>query len=114
MRTLIFALLLILVAGCHKDTIPTPLIVTTTYSNDMLYGTVNSKDSLVRGFYCGVWDGKQVVITNSDISQEYGVGDFGMKPNLKAGTTYYVWAYAYRKGQEGLAGIGNTIVTTSK
>ena len=114
MKYLLIALVVIsllgCLLGCNKDKMGTGWTVTTSYSNDCLYGTVNSKDSLVRGFYIGKWDGNQVVIDNTtDVYAEYGVGDFGMKPTFKAGTTYYVWAYAYRRGQEGLAGIGNTL-----
>ncbi len=111
MKYLLIVLVMIALLGCHKDAIPTPLIVTTAYSNDVLYGTANSKDSLVRGFYIGKWDGKQVVIDNAtDVYAEYGVGNFGMRPELKTGTTYYVWAYAYRKGQESDGVSGNVLI----
>ena len=77
----------------------------------MLTATVNSKDSLVRGFYLGVWNGKEVEIGNP--VTEYGVGNFALIPTLKPSTTYYIWAFAYKRGNENNAGIGNTIIVNN-
>lgn len=111
MKKLIFVILAIILLSCTKNKIINQTFeVTTSYTNETLYGTVNSKDSLIRGFVIGIWNGKEVTFNNSSNFSQYGVGNFGMKPILKPNVTYYIWAYVYRKDQEMDIINGNVII----
>jgi hypothetical protein len=107
MKNILITLLLFLTLSCTKDVQPL-ITVTTSYDGVTLKGTVNSRDSLVRGFVISVYDGKQLNVGTP--TSEYGVGNFGMKPILNPTTVYYIWAFAYKIGNENNVAIGNTII----
>ena len=107
MKNILLLLIILISFSCKKDNVS--LQVTTTYTNNTLYGTVNTNDSTTRGFYIGIIKEGNVTFNAMDNYTEKGIGGFTYKPTLKSGTSYYIYAFAW-KGDENAPAIGNTIL----
>ena len=112
---LVCIVFLLFLGACKKEITKATPNVTTAFTNGVLYGTQDGRDSLIRGFVLGIYDGKAVTVNNNSdvITLPIGKGNFSLKPELKPNSQYYIWAFAYYLGQEDKMGIGNIVKFTT-